>query len=64
MSISVYVEAVNRDSPSFGNTNITITEDDPQRYEYLKACEKFFKDAGRPEDATKFEQASRQKTTS
>ena len=57
MAISVNVQAVDANKPDYGNTTITITEDDPQREELLKAGERICRHHGRTEEAGEFTEA-------
>lgn len=57
--ITVYVQALPGD-PNFGDTSITIPENDPDRAEFLETCEEFFIGKDRKQDADKFYQAVKQ----
>ena len=58
--ITVYVEANNPGTETYGDTNRVIPEKDPDRREFLMSCRNFFNAADRPEDADKFYQAVKQ----
>lgn len=55
--ITVYVEANNPSTPTFGDTNIVIPETDNDRADFLMECREFFLTRDRKEDADKFYQA-------
>lgn len=62
--ITVYVEAVNPGTPTYGNTNIVVPEEDKDRSDFLMNCREFFIARGRQPDADKFYQAVSQTPSS
>jgi hypothetical protein len=56
MAITVYVES-RPNAPNYGITMLTISRQDPERVEFLQACEKFFEEWGRSKDAELIRQA-------
>jgi hypothetical protein len=54
--ITVWVNAFPEDA-GFGDTVITIKEDDADRAEFLEQCEAFFKARDRAAEADRFHQA-------
>ena len=57
--VTVHVEA-RPGAANFGDTNIVVKEQDPDRSEFLTHCDQFFRSRGRTETADKFYSAEKQ----